>query len=125
MTGIDDVLRAARDRAPGALGGHSALYEAMWRDYAVLATELDPPRRPNWRSIAATYAKLGMRDGRGQIVSPERSETVRLTWYKVRRDKRLASAAGRGAALAPDHTTSQPLRRTCSARRSSVSSPAR
>ena len=76
---IAAVARAGVGRAP--------LYRWLWKrhdDFAALMDEC----RPNWRKLSEGFAELGIRAPDGQPINPE---TVRATWYRVRRDM----AAGR------------------------------
>lgn len=108
-TGLNDVLAAAR-RQSGARGGggHSPLYEWLWARFDALSVELSPPRRPNWRSVADAMAALAQSgdtsvlDGWGEVPG---SETVRQTWWRVRKDKaatrrRTPDARGSGGEVA-------------------------
>lgn len=94
-SGLSDVLAAAR-RPSGARsgGGHSPLYEWLWARFDALSAELSPPRRPNWRSVADAMAALAQSgdmsvlDGWGEVPG---AETVRQTWWRVRKDKSATS----------------------------------
>lgn len=127
--GVDEVLAAAR-RPAGRWGGagHSPLYEWLWTRFDALSGELSPPRRPNWRSVAdalaarATAGDTSVLDGWGEVPGPE---TVRQTWWRVRKDKAAAAvraaSAGKPAEpppplprLAPVRPTSVPIQREAS-----------
>lgn len=107
--GVDEVLAAAR-RPAGRWGGagHSPLYEWLWARFEALSAELSPPRRPNWRSVAdalaarAAAGDTAVLNGWGAVAGPE---TVRQTWWRVRKDKAAAAKAAAGSigpAAAPD-----------------------
>jgi len=93
---VDEVLAAAR-RPAGRWGGagRSPLYEWLWARFDALSVELSPPRRPNWRSVAdalaarAAAGDTAVLDGWGEVPGPE---TVRQTWWRVRKDKAAAVA---------------------------------
>jgi hypothetical protein len=93
--GVNDVLAAAR-RPAGRWGGAgcSPLYEWLWARFDALSAELSPPRRPNWRSVAdalaarAAAGDTAVLDGWGEVPG---SETVRQTWWRVRKDKAAAA----------------------------------
>lgn len=105
---LDDVLAAAR--APGGrgtVGRHSALYEWLWAHFDRLGTELTPPRRPNWHAVAAALATriaggdTAVLDGAGKAPGPE---TIRQTWWRVRKDRRAARVPQlRASAGEPPH----------------------
>jgi hypothetical protein len=110
-TGVDAVLSAAR-RPAGRWGGagRSPLYEWLWVHFDALSAELSPTRRPNWRSVAdalATRAEAGdtsVLDGWGEVPGPE---TVRQTWWRVRKDK--AAAVARAASVGKPAEPPPPL----------------
>lgn len=79
---------------------HSPLYEQMWNDFESLAPILNPPRRPYWRGVAQEFGKVGITDGFGNAPS---SDTVRKTWWRVRRDKKkvLLTSSSRRARSRP------------------------
>jgi hypothetical protein len=115
--GVGEVLAAAR-RPAGRWGGagRSPLYEWLWARFDVLSAELSPPRRPNWRSVADALAArvaagdTAVLDGWGEVPGPE---TVRQTWWRVRKDKAavtVAAAPGRPA------TPAAPLSRSVAVR---------
>lgn len=88
---LDNILAAARRRpSEGARRGHSPLYEWMWSRAEQLAPELDPPRTPNWTAMAEEFQRAEVMDGQGRAPT---AETVRKTWWKVRKD-RLRQASG-------------------------------
>jgi hypothetical protein len=96
--GLRKVLAAARHTAGARnAGGHSPLYEWLWARFDALAAELTPPRRPNWRSVADALAALAaagdtsVLDGWGEVPGPE---TVRQTWWRVRKDKQVTLTRG-------------------------------
>ncbi len=104
--GFHKIIAAARAQ-PGKPGGaqHSPLYEWLWAHYSDMASELNPPRTPNWVALAKQFGALGVFDGKGQVPRPI---TVRQTWSKVNRDKEVVAAGGlprrrrgKGSALAP------------------------
>lgn len=98
--GLGEVLVAAR-HSPGAHrgGGHSPLYEWLWARFEALSGELSPPRRPNWRSVAdamaarAAAGDTSVLDGWGEAPGPE---TIRQTWWRVRKDKAAVLARDNG-----------------------------
>jgi hypothetical protein len=108
---IASILAAARERTPNGRSGRSPVYELMWDDHPHLASELNPPRRPNWRAVAEALGKQGVLDGAGQALTAMSAETVRKTWWKVNRDKQ-AVAAGmvrqRRQAAGADRTAGPP-----------------
>jgi hypothetical protein len=118
--GLEAVLAAAR-RPVGRWGGagHSPLYEWLWVRFDWLSKELSPPRRPNWRSVADTLAAraasgdCSVLDGWGEVPGPE---TVRQTWWRVRKDKAAAltqtSAANGASVCAPPVPRPAPVRPT-------------
>jgi hypothetical protein len=118
--GLDAVLSAAR-RPAGRWGGagHSPLYEWLWTRFDALSGELSPPRRPNWRSVAdalaarAAAGDTSVLDGWGEVPGPE---TVRQTWWRVRKDKAAAVAragsAGKPAEPLPPLPRCAPMRPT-------------
>lgn len=62
-----------------AMSSRSSLYRWMRQNHDEFAAALADAGRPNWRAIAAEFAKDGLTD-------PEPSpEAVRLTWWKVRK----------------------------------------
>lgn len=89
---IASILAAARERGTSRRGGRSPVYELMWDDHAHLASELNPPRRPNWRAVAEVLGRQGVLDGAGQPLTATSAETVRKTWWKVNRDKQAVAA---------------------------------
>lgn len=80
------ILAAAKRRPDGgARKPHSPLYEWMWARAERLATELNPPRTPNWEAIAEEFRRAKVLDGQGKAPTAER---VRKTWWQVRADRR-------------------------------------
>ena len=77
-----------------AMSSRSSLYRWMRQNHEEFAAALADAGRPNWRAIAAEFAKDGLTD-------PDPSpEAVRLTWWKVRK----AVEASRGKqATKPSH----------------------
>ena len=55
-----------------------------------MAPELNPPRKPNWKSIAAEFEAKGIhgRDG------PLTDRALRRTWFDVMRHKQVVLAGG-------------------------------
>ena len=78
---MDDVLaritEVARDR-----GGRSRLYRWMWRNRVSFAALLDE-NRPRWQALADGFAEMGMAGPEGVL----KAESVRNTWWRVRRDQ--------------------------------------
>jgi hypothetical protein len=61
------------------MSSRSSLYRWMRQNHEEFAAALADAGRPNWRAIAAEFAKDGLTD-------PDPSpEAVRLTWWKVRK----------------------------------------
>jgi hypothetical protein len=63
--------------------GGGQLYGWLRARYAGFQALLAESSRPDWKRVAAGLARLGVLDGRG---NPPKAETVRQTWWKVRRD---------------------------------------
>jgi hypothetical protein len=90
---------------------HSPLYEWLWARHETLAAEFNPPRTPNWRTIADGFAELGIVDGKGQ---PPTSVVVRKTWLKVNRAKGVVASGvvprrkGKKPAAGPERLAGQP-----------------
>lgn len=80
-----EIVAAAR-RTGERQRAHSPLYWALWDLHDEIAPALDPPARPNWAEIAATFTAGGVFDAAGNPPKPVR---VRQTWHKVRKDKGL------------------------------------
>ena len=78
-------------RTPGKRRGrrHSALYEWLWTRHETLAAEFNPPRTPNWATVAEGFATAGIVDGKGQPPTPV---VIRRTWLKVNRDKGVVAS---------------------------------
>lgn len=80
----DDVQRLV---ASGALtSARSPVYLWLWRNHASLTAQLDSAR-VNWPTFAAALAELGVLDGNG---APPKAETVRRSWWRVRKAKEAA-----------------------------------
>ena len=80
----DDVQRLV---ASGALtSARSPVYLWLWRNYASLTAQLDGAR-VNWATFAASLGDLGVLDGNG---APPKAETVRRSWWRVRKVKEAA-----------------------------------
>ena len=80
----DDLQRLV---ASGALtSARSPIYLWMWRNYAGLTAKLDGAR-VHWPTFAASLADLGVVDGNG---APPKAETVRRSWWRVRKAKEAA-----------------------------------
>ena len=108
------VLAAAR-AVTGRSGGprHSPLYEWLWAHHGELATELNPPRTPNWPALAKQFGMLGVFDGAGKTPLPV---TVRQTWAKVNRDKEaVASGTAKKRTRRPKAAVAPPSRPFASA----------
>jgi len=87
-----DPLRLAM-----AKGANGELYRWMRVRYRSFLALLAESRRPSWKRIAAGFAGIGIRDGLG---NPPTAETVRQTWWKVRRDIDTFEARSQLSALA-------------------------
>lgn len=88
----DAVLAALRDALDEGGDRRSPLYRWMWENHDGFA-ELLKGSRPNWTRLAETLAGLGFAGPGGE---PLRSETVRQTWWRVRkrREEMVAASAG-------------------------------
>ena len=107
--GLQQIVSLARVPAGKRGPRHSPLYEWLWTRHETLAAEFNPPRTPNWETVAEGFAELGIVDGRGQPPTPV---VIRKTWLKVDRAK-AAVAAGvvarrRGRPPAAGHAASTP-----------------
>jgi hypothetical protein len=86
MPTLDEILALITTPAgPAGDDSHSPTYEFLWGSYETLAPHLDPPRRPNWSTVAQKLAAKGVLDGEGK---PPTGERVRKAWWKVTRDRR-------------------------------------
>ena len=81
---LQQIVSLARVPAGRRGPRHSPLYEWLWARHETLAAEFNPPRTPNWKTVAEGFAELGIVDGKGQ--SPT-SVVIRKTWLKVNRAK--------------------------------------
>lgn len=91
----EEVIAAAREQAGRRGPAHSPLYEWLWSRHESLVPELDPPRTPNWRAMAAKLAEKGVMAGPAPGTDEPRAPTgdlVRRTWAKVVRDKARQAA---------------------------------
>lgn len=89
---VGDVLAAARRLGSPSRGrgrARSPLHDWMRARAETLAAELDPPRRPDWARVAAVLGEGGVLDGAGNAPSPQ---TVRQTWWRVRRERLALSS---------------------------------
>ena len=79
MTRRSDIF-AAIERTGVRRGG---LREWMRKNHDAFAEKLRTVR-PNWDLLADVFAKAGLTDQRGN--PPQKGETVRKTWQRVRRE---------------------------------------
>lgn len=79
----------------------SPLYRWMWTNHDKFAGMLEGVR-PNWKKLSEVFAGLGFFDGDKTL----RPDTVRQTWYRVRRAKEAIRRARKpkteSVGLAPD-----------------------
>ena len=88
MTRRSDIF-AAIERTGVRRGG---LREWMRKNHDAFAEKLRTVR-PNWDLLADVFAKAGLTDQRGN--PPQKGETVRKTWQRVRREMSQAQPAPR------------------------------
>ncbi len=62
--------------------GHSPLYRWLRARHDAFA-ELVEESRPNWKALAGSFTELGLAGPSGRALT---AETVRHTWWRVRRD---------------------------------------
>ncbi len=85
------IVSLARVPAGGRGPRHSPLYEWLWARHETLAAEFNPPRTPNWKTVAEGFAESGIVDGKGQPPTPV---VIRKTWLKVNRAKEVVASGG-------------------------------
>lgn len=61
---------------------HSALYQWMRKHHGRLLQELGETR-PSWNALATEFSAMGLKDGRGETLTAERTRKV---WWQVRHD---------------------------------------
>ena len=84
---------AAKLEKAAVLDRRSPLYLWMVEHFDALRDAIAKAGRPNWTSLAKTFAEEGVTDIRGKPPSPA---VARLTWFKVRKaaeEKPTAKAA--------------------------------
>jgi hypothetical protein len=90
-----ELLRIAEVARGGS--GHSPLYRwlrARHDAFAVLVEET----RPNWKGLAEGFTELGLSGPSGRALT---AETVRHTWWRVRRDVAAARERRAKATIPP------------------------
>jgi hypothetical protein len=92
----DDAMAELRAALSGAPGTRSSLHQWMRANHDAVSALLGEVR-PNWRRLADVFARMGLTDGAGK---PPRPQTVRQTWWRVRRA--MARGKPAAAAAAPD-----------------------
>lgn len=90
----DAELRRIAEVARGG-SGRSPLYRWLRARHDAFA-ELVEETRPNWKGLAKGFTELGLEGAGGRSLT---AETVRRTWWRVRRDV----AAARARRAKPPH----------------------
>jgi hypothetical protein len=85
----DDAMAELRAALSGAPGTRSSLHQWMRANHDKVSALLAEVR-PNWQRLAGAFARMGLTDGSGK---PPRPQTVRQTWWRVRRAVATAKSA--------------------------------
>jgi hypothetical protein len=87
-----DALQKLRQDFEAGGDRRPPLYQWMASNYDELVTLFEGARL-NWQRLTASFQELGFRNGSGGDLRPE---TVRQTWYRVRKQKEAGGARKTG-----------------------------